>query len=685
MEGSSAVDYPLCVEAETVGDNLEWRAACHSQLLSETEVSDLVAEIDQVMTFFVESLDSEILSFTDDRVSICGLSAVQLRLDDGLDQPSSKQSQPEEEINDWSGTSITIRDILARVSGIPESEIRPSHTLYDLGLDSITAIKVSSLLRRKGVGLSPRDLIGAASILHLADIADTKKIPRQSSGKDEKEEEAWMPPRSINMDELMVTHGLREQDVDAVLPALPMQVFMLGTWQQTRGAVFYPEFRYLLQYPCNKDAIDAAWQATVLSTPVLRTCFVATGDTDYPVLQVILKGDKTGAPRAMVGFKADWDKENNAWILQLKIHHALYDGVSLPAVMHKLARTIAGDTHDDDGKISQWIRYTASRERDAAKAARKAFWTNYLSGCPVAPDLPSERRTDYSIKRVSHIQRSALRDSRRLRRHASRHGLSVQSLFLAAYAKVLLSRQCAHELVGDDAVGTGGAAAAAATNHPHDHGLPPSPPPVVFGIYLANRSWSHDNDDGSDDLPASYPRLNLVPLRVDAGGGRPLEAVAAAIQHDLGEINSGGRAGVGLWEVDAWTGVRVSSFVNILSLPDEEEQPSPVVLRTVEQGLASQPLEPVETAFPMGDIVVKHSFPVCIYSTSQSPMWILFSLFHAYMLTVSSLQPAIDIEASLQGSNAGLDIGVFGPSNLLGDEDAAAGLIAQIVSVLQNG
>ncbi|KFH43976.1 Hydroxamate-type ferrichrome siderophore peptide synthetase-like protein [Hapsidospora chrysogenum ATCC 11550] len=658
VEGSSAVDYPLCVEAETVGDNLVWRAACHSQLFSETEVSDLVAEIDQVMTFFVKSLDSEILSFTDDRVSICGLSAVQLRLDDGLDQPSSKQSQPEEEIDDWSGTSITIRDILARVSGIPESEIRLSHTLYNLGLDSITAIKVSSLLRRKGVGLSPRDLIGASSILHLADIADSKTKPRQSSGKVEKEEEeAWMPPRSINMDELMVTHGLREQDVDAALPALPMQVFMLGTWQQTRGAVFYPEFRYLLQYPCNKDAIDAAWEATVLSTPVLRTCFVATGDTDYPVFQVILKGDMAGAPRAMVGFKADWDKENNAWILQLKIHHALYDGVSLPAVMHKLARTIAGDTTHDDGKISQWIRYTASRERDAAKAARKAFWTNYLSGCPVAPDLPSERRTDYSIKRVSHIQRSALRDSRRLRRHASRHGLSVQSLFLAAYAKVLLSRERAHDLVGDDAVGTGGAAAAAATNHPHDHGLLPSPPPVVFGIYLANRSWSHDNDDdGSDDLPASYPRLNLVPLRVDAGGGRPLESVAAAIQRDLGEINSGGRADVGLWEVDAWTGVRVSSFVNFLSLPDEEAKPSPVVLRTVEQGLASQALEPVETAFPMGDIVVKHSFP-----------------------------PAIDIEASLQGSNAGLDIGVFGPSNLLGDEDAAAGLIAQIVSVLQMG
>jgi len=243
-----------------------------------------------------------------------------------------------------------------------------------------------------------------------------------------------------------------------------------------------------------------------------------------------------------------------------------------------------------------------------------------------------------------------------LRQHASRHGLSVQSLFLAAYAKVLLSRECAHDLVGDDAVGAGGATAAAATNHPHGHGSLPSPPPVVFGIYIANRSGSHDNDDGSNGFPASYPRLNLVPLRVDAGGGRPLEDVAAAIQRDLGEINSGGRADVGLWEVDAWTGVRVSSFVNFLSLPDEDGGPSPVVLRPVEQGLVSQPLEQVETAFPMGDIIVKQSFP-----------------------------PAIDIEASLQGSNAGLDIGVFGPSHLLGDEDAAAGLIAQIVSVLQNG
>lgn len=48
-----------------------------------------------------------------------------------------------------------------------------------------------------------------------------------------------------------------------------------------------------------------------------------------------------------------------------------------------------------------------------------------------------------------------------------------------------------------------------------------------------------------------------------------------------------------------------------------------------------------------------------------------------------TLQPAIDVEASLHGD--GLDIGVFGPSNLLAGDDAASGLVAEIVTALCEG
>lgn len=575
VQGKSAVDYPVCVEAETVGDSLIWRIACQSEFVSEKGASDLMDAVEQVMRFFIESSDSDLLSFSDNHVTICGQAPVRLLLEEDHRGVAIDHLG---ETDDWSGPSIEIRNVLVQVSGIPESEIKVSHTLYHLGLDSISAIKVSSLLRRRGLDLSPRDLIGASSIRHMAKIAD-KKQPCQSSDQGEA---SWEPPPPINLDELLAAHGLLHQDVDVVLPALPMQVLMLGTWQNTRGTVFYPEFTYFFENSCSIHVINAAWEAVVKSTPMLRTCFVATTDSNHPVLQVLLKNGTTGSFHPMVNFKANWDKEKNTWVLKLKIHHALYDGVSLPNIMQQLACTIVEpqDTTQDE-TIAQWIRFTANPTLETAKAARKQFWTGYLSDCSRA--LNSESRTDCSIERVSYIERLALPNSTELRRNAARHGLSVQSLFLAAYAKVLLSRERSHDLCG-------------AAANPHGS------PPVVFGIYLANRGGSH-HDGG---LPASYPRLNLVPLRVyDSEGG--LEVVAAAIQRDLEEINSGGRADVGLWEIDAWTGVKVSSFVNFLSLPDAVDEESPA-MRHVE-GVV-QPVEHPRESFRMGDIVVKDSFPV---------------------------------------------------------------------------
>ncbi|KAL6854736.1 NRPS [Amphichorda felina] len=628
VKGESAVDYPVCVEAEILGDSLVWRTACQSQFVSEAGASDLMDTIDQVMGFFTTSPDSELLSFSDNLVSICGQGPVRLRL---VEDQHGVATEEREEKNDWSGTSITIREVLSQVSGIPDSEIKLSQTLYHLGLDSISAIKVSSMLRRRGLDLTPRNLIAASSISHMADIADNKQ-PRQIS---DQPDAPWEPPLSINLDKLLAAHGLTQHEVSVVLPALPMQVYMLGTWQKALGTVFYPDFTFLFEYDCSMHVIAAAWEAVVKSTPMLRTCFVATDETSLPVLQVVLNpGTRiTEALCPMVAFRAERDQEKDAWVLQLRIHHALYDGISLPAIMQNLAQAIVEPPASTapDQAMARWIRYTTNPTLEAAKTSRQHFWTGYLGGCPRA--LNSESRTDYPIERVSYIRRSALRDSTALRQKAAHEGLSVQSLFLAAYAKVLLRREAAHDICND----------AAAESDPHG-----SPSPIVFGIYLANRGGSHDDDEL---LPASYPRLNLVPLRVDACGGG-LEAVASAIQRDLGEINSGGRADVGLWEIDAWTGVRLSSFVNFLSLPDVVDDAGGPEMRPVD-GLA-QPVDCQREMARMGDIVVKDSFP-----------------------------PAIDVEASLHGD--GLDIGVFGPSNLLAGDDAASDLVAEIVTALCEG
>ena len=47
--------------------------------------------------------------------------------------------------------------------------------------------------------------------------------------------------------------------------------------------------------------------------------------------------------------------------------------------------------------------------------------------------------------------------------------------------------------------------------------------------------------------------------------------VAAQIQQDLRVLSEPEVAGTGLWEIDAWTGVKVDVCVNFLSLPSTDQ------------------------------------------------------------------------------------------------------------------
>ncbi|KAG9255576.1 nonribosomal siderophore peptide synthetase [Emericellopsis atlantica] len=567
VRGVSAVDYPVCVEAEVEQGQLSWRIAVQPGFVPLESPSNLLKQLDGVLSFLIKSPDSDLLSFTAAGISLGGLPSFTIK-EDAESEDESRLTTPLTDDEDWSGIASTIRSVLSQASGVDETSIRMTDTLYHLGLDSISSLKVSRLLKQQDLDLRPRDLIRAESIAHLVEMATANQSDGEGS-QDQEAAVAWQLPPSLDVDGLLLHHNLQHSDVEAILPALPMQVFVLGTWQNTNGAVFNPMFTYELDSACSKEEIMAAWGLVTASTPILRTRFMATGDKQLPLLQVVLKS----AASDLVHLQPGERTEAGTWHLRLHVHHALYDGVSLPLLMQHLLHALVSRSLPNSS-LDLWNRYATNPYLPSSVSARKAFWTSYLSG--VEPD--SEARTGYPIRpRVSYIARSAVRDTSLLQQHAAAKGVGVQSLFLAAYAKVLLAR--GHEGGGEE---------------------------VVFGVYLANRQ-----EDTS--LDASFPRLNLVPLRVKATG--PLESVARRVQRDLSLIMSQGRAAVGLWEVEVWTGVRVTSFVNFLSLPDRDEEygssPEAVRLRVVEGGAGDE--EPTAyDASAVGDVVVRHVFPVRI-------------------------------------------------------------------------
>ncbi|KAF3070043.1 Hydroxamate-type ferrichrome siderophore peptide synthetase [Trichoderma lentiforme] len=622
VDGASAVDYPVSVEAEAVGDNLVWRVACQSQFISEDGAEQLLEDLDRVLLFLTHSNEPEILSFEENRVSIGGLSFISLAGDAPLTNGEGQSPAIEETERELDETALTIRKILSYVSDIPEESIRPQSNLYHLGLDSISAIKLCSLLRKEGLYLNPRDFIRATSISQMAQLA----TPLQTNGNIvHPKETAWTPGDDIDVDELFNSVHISKDDVEVILPALPMQVYMISAWQNAEGNVFYPEFRYLVEGTVSVKDVYLAWQSLVAQTPILRTVFIATKSPQQPFLQAIFKTSHQSvddsAAKPMVGLDAV-STEDGKIAIKLKIHHALYDGVSIPVILNRVSKLLSGKSLAIEQGIDEWTRYTIQPSLEDSRQFRRAFWTSYLQGC--SSDGDSSAFVMAGKHRVSHLRRSAVSNIAYLQTAAKDKGISLQALFFAAYAKILAAENTG--VTSDDGKKT-----------------------VVFGIYLANRT--------DEALPLTFPTLNLVPLRVRLASTDSILEIADMIQNDIHIIAAEGRADVGLWEIAAWTGVKVTSFVNFLSLPDTiSETPNGnstniELIQVRDEEFAQEAEEEVVFHPCLQKNPVKDAFPA-----------------------------AIDIEASIQGKS--LDIGIFGSRQRLSDQGAIH-LVGEIVSYLE--
>jgi aryl carrier-like protein len=538
IEGSSATEYPVCVEAEAMSNTLVWRLAFQPQLHWDGSPKGILESLDCAMNFLVRPDNPELLSFEEKGVSICGMPV--FVEGDGVGSEPVPPTAPFLDVDmEWTPVEAGIRDILHQISGIPLSSIKVSDNLYHLGLDSISAIKVSSNLRKAGINLRPQDLVKSSSISEMARRVRKEEttLPKALELVGE-----WEPPKDINVEELLNANGIADDQAD-LLPALPMQVYMLKAWQKAEGSVFFPEFSYQINTSAGLEDIREAWDKFVSETPILRTCFITTPSETVPVIQAILKHHRIplseshaedfleGHARPLVTASIAKHDENS-WLMRLKIHHALYDGISLTALLRRFSQFLEGAVTVDNEGLSHWKQFTIGQATVSALNKRREFWITYLKGPCFSPRF-IEPQVEVG-KRFSHFDKSAISNISQIQAVATQSGVSIQSLFLAAYARVVVAQ--------DDLLDGRS---------------------VVFGIYLANRAAANDG------LPHTYPTLNLVPLKVDSPAGRSLLDIAGNIQRDLHQITSEGRSNVGLWEIARWTGIQVTSFVNFLSLPND--------------------------------------------------------------------------------------------------------------------
>jgi len=629
---------------------LAWRTACKSTVMSPEQVESMLQTLDSLLSHIIGSPDSPAVSYDNDTAQFGNTKPAQIHrsLTESVPgNPESGAKAAEHVKGNWSPFELSVRKVLAAIAQIPEAEIERSQTIFHLGLDSISAIRVSSELRKEGIWLGVAEILRNATIekigLVAAEKAKTGDAPAVVVNTNQAIKDSLA---GIDTKSLLEKKGINAEKLELVMPATAGQIYMLSVWQNTNGGLFMPTFSFKSR-PLASETMETAWQMLVKEESILRTTFISTGIERAPILQVVFSEVEAQFEMEEISIPNKDSQEftfsevsrkeqqkrvslrsppvrlrminsTQESLLLLTIHHALYDGVSLPLLLKKLQKMynfvsqvpkpieqetpsppagaltqIATETTSSSlpsttttkipvgitkASISQpsladVVAYTSSRDR----SKQESFWLKYLDG---AISMPLSFRSTFNQSshkpevRTSIFSPTLFRHSTTLEGRCRKHGITLQSLFLASFSKIYA------EILFPKPLSTQGSASASGA-------MPPCPPSqsgtesltagadrdIIIGIYLSNRHLPiNESTENLYDLTA--PTLNLLPLRLRRPKTSELHTLARRIQEDLAEISSADNsAGVSMADVERWTrrggleGVKVDAWFNYLRLP----------------------------------------------------------------------------------------------------------------------
>ncbi|RYC65459.1 hypothetical protein CHU98_g767 [Xylaria longipes] len=630
----SAVDYPICAELELTGKDAIWRVACDNDYLGSQDIEHLGANLERVLDYFAQDVNEQILKFSShgsQMVSICGLNPVVFQTELEVQERNllTKGHTSQHIVSPPQGQE-TVLDVLSDLSKVDRNEIDLGLSIFHIGLDSISAIKASSMLRKRGLEISARDLVVIPSIRGILEQTN-RAVSKESdhSGTNSLSFDSVIDGKDIRT--LIQRVGLDTDSSETILPALPMQVHMLSVWQNSGGVTFFPKFTFKVSGSINLAVVVKSWVTLVEEVAMLRTHLINTNSLNPPFLQVILESKfaSSHAKSVATAFNGQWEfvyaatpfavvqilsgapGEAN---LNFYIHHALYDGISLPIILNRFAKLcsspapLAASVH-----TAPWYGFALKHLASPIQTQRESFWTSYLGGGAVSRLYDIHKTPEATQgRRINDFRSTAINNVARLRLRGSAHGVSIQALLFAAFSRVFMKLRRQDKQSNDNV-------------------------DCIFGVYLANRSAY----PGVEEAP--FPTLSILPLRVKDPLSRSITAVAADIQKDITEITKFQNSSVSLWEIQKWTGMCIDTFVNILSLPSDSSSAEQNSVKL--EKIQNDDLPPAKSTDMSTYLITPDS-----KSVSSSPVT------HSY-------PEGLDIELALHEDV--LDLGIFGPSDIL--------------------
>ncbi|KAL8688142.1 MAG: hypothetical protein Q9218_005870 [Villophora microphyllina] len=358
-------------------------------------------------------------------------------------------------------TIITVRRLLAKVSGINEKNITEDASIFSLGLDSISAIEIASAARKQSLTLSVADVLQGRTVRGICQRLNEGKSQAEEKNisVDQRSQRSLAPRISKEArSTALEIAGIRDDDVDEVLSCFPGQHYHLMTWLKSGRTLGEGTFTYRSNAVLDIERLLAAWHQLRKSHTMLRTTCVSTQSQE--AMQIILRSEAirsdafqiidltsdgaiTPAIQQIASRRFDMfsppaelclvHSHDGKDFVVLKLHHALYDARTVGRLVNDLV-TLYNMEFPATPASGEIIQRTLRPKRNGEA---RDYWQQSLRGFEQTIMTSRAKVEAQSGTKPFSFTKSTIPNLHRLEERCRQHDTTLPTIILAAFARTL--------------------------------------------------------------------------------------------------------------------------------------------------------------------------------------------------------------------------------------------------------
>ena len=345
----------------------------------------------------------------------------------------------------WTPEEEKMKKVVSEFCGTEDSTVTKNVSFFRLGIDSISAIRFARELRASGLQAKSSDVMRFPCIGALWDHLKTRNEPSSERNR---------PPESqmhtIHNEIPLLSAG---DGIAATYSCTPLQTGMITGTLASGGSLYVHHHALELESTLDMERLHEACKALVMTNDILRTTFHFMSKSQHPWIAAVhrdssIRWNQTLASsvddaigqlaKDLVFNDADSFQQppirftllqaSGKSFLIVSMHHALYDGLSVPLILEDIARAYLdreAAVRPSFASAATWVNGVSS---DSV-----SFWSKRLQGYKVVRNTSPQAASSRTVI----VDRTTSLDISRALQGCQAIDVTLQSVALLAFGKIL--------------------------------------------------------------------------------------------------------------------------------------------------------------------------------------------------------------------------------------------------------